>query len=356
MARPGVTYSEVAEAAAHLVGQGKNPTIEQIRLLLGTGSSTTIANHLKQWKDSQKGTSLIAAKENIPQELIELLKGLWERVITQAEEKIASVENRFNQTVAQLQQEVEKYKNNNQRWQHLFNQWTQEKEQLSTDKHTLENTIQSAQKEKINLEKKQDVLLHQLAEKQARIDELHRLHTQTQKNLEHDRQAAREQRILEQQQFEQQKLELQTEIKTFKQQTVTLQEQISSLQQQHQSLQQTYKTVAQHYTQAESQIEKLTRQYEAAEKSKNEYSQAKIHWQNQYKETQIALEAKISQVIESETKAKTLIQQLENVKQSLHDAIEQKKLLDHEKWTLAQGKAQLEGQLKQLMAMNLAEA
>lgn len=50
MARPGVTYSEVVQAAAELTGQGKNPTIEQVRLIIGNGSNSTLANHLRRWK------------------------------------------------------------------------------------------------------------------------------------------------------------------------------------------------------------------------------------------------------------------------------------------------------------------
>lgn len=54
----------------------------------------------------------------------------------------------------------------------------------------------------------------QLQDKQERIDELHRLHAQVQINFEHYRESAREQRLIEQQQYEQQKQELQVENKT----------------------------------------------------------------------------------------------------------------------------------------------
>jgi len=64
-----------------------NPTIETIRNLLGTGSSSTIAPYLRKWKDSLNQTQQIACKENLPEELIALLKGLWERVVAQAEER-----------------------------------------------------------------------------------------------------------------------------------------------------------------------------------------------------------------------------------------------------------------------------
>ncbi len=54
MARIGIGYKDVSEAATRLMGQGRNPTVEQVRLLLGTGSSTTI----RQWKIKKKSPSL----------------------------------------------------------------------------------------------------------------------------------------------------------------------------------------------------------------------------------------------------------------------------------------------------------
>jgi hypothetical protein len=63
MARPGINYHDVADAAQQLTGQGKNPTIEGIRAFLGTGSSSTIAPHLRDWKSKQGETQRLASKE-----------------------------------------------------------------------------------------------------------------------------------------------------------------------------------------------------------------------------------------------------------------------------------------------------
>ena len=53
MARAGIIYSHVAKAAAALVAEGKNPTVDTIRAALGdTGSKSTIAPLLKRWKAS----------------------------------------------------------------------------------------------------------------------------------------------------------------------------------------------------------------------------------------------------------------------------------------------------------------
>ena len=53
MARPGITYDEVAASADALVGRGEKPTIGAIRAELGTGSPNTIHRHLTAWKAAQ---------------------------------------------------------------------------------------------------------------------------------------------------------------------------------------------------------------------------------------------------------------------------------------------------------------
>lgn len=112
MARQGVTYAEIAAAANQLLGQGRNPTIEQIRLILGTGSSTTIAAHLKTWKENQAGNGLISAKENIPNELIAMVKGLWERILAISDEKLKTITANYQSSLADIQEELEKYRHN----------------------------------------------------------------------------------------------------------------------------------------------------------------------------------------------------------------------------------------------------
>ena len=70
MARPGVSYHDVSNAAAQLVASGKNPTIEHIRVILGTGSNSTLGAHLRAWKENQGHSQLISMNENIPDERI----------------------------------------------------------------------------------------------------------------------------------------------------------------------------------------------------------------------------------------------------------------------------------------------
>jgi len=213
MARQGVTYSEVAEAASELIGKGKNPTIEQVRLILGTGSSTTIAAHLKVWKENQNETSLISAKENIPEELIAIVKGLWERVINISNEKVNVITAQYHASIDDLQSDLDKYRHNNQRWQHLYNNWNKEKDALLTENKRLELELQQYKDDFSILKSQYDASINQVIDKQDRVNELTILYQQSQKSINHIQANSQEQRRVDQQQYQEQKELLQTEVK-----------------------------------------------------------------------------------------------------------------------------------------------
>ena len=184
MARHGITYDDVISAAHSLQGKGESITIENVRRFLGTGSAGTINQHLRRWKEIQNSTQKIASKENLPEPLIALVQGLWEGVLAQSTGQFLPIESNYQQEIAELKAELEKYRHNNKRWQKFFNQWQQEKNVLANEKLVLEQALELAYKENQSLYSKQDGLLQQL---QKRIEELHRLHQQTQSNLEHHR-------------------------------------------------------------------------------------------------------------------------------------------------------------------------
>ncbi|MBS0358046.1 MAG: DNA-binding protein [Proteobacteria bacterium] len=54
MGRTGITEYNVEKAILEIQAKGKEPTIEAIRMTLGTGSNSTIAEHLKNWKKQQE--------------------------------------------------------------------------------------------------------------------------------------------------------------------------------------------------------------------------------------------------------------------------------------------------------------
>lgn len=144
MARPGVTYQDIVSAVHELNGQGKSITIENIRLHLGTGSIGTINKYLRQWREIQASTDKIPSKENLPNELVSLMKGLWESVLTQSEHQFEPVETNYLQEITELKSQLEKYRTSNRRWQKLFTSWQQEKSRLDNE---LQMLIEKSQTE-----------------------------------------------------------------------------------------------------------------------------------------------------------------------------------------------------------------
>jgi chromosome segregation ATPase len=233
----------------------------------------------------------------------------------------------------------------------MYDQWLAEKNQFATEKLTLEQALEFAHKENTSLHAKQDSLSLQLQDREVRIDELHRLHKQAQENLEHYRESAREQRLLDQQQFEQQKQQLQIEIKNFNEQSMAQRDKISVLQQQNQTLSLSYSTLEKNNSHVQLLLEEAHTKLHEAEKKAIEHLDKSIHWQNQYNESQNKLDLKINQFIDIQTENKIIFQKQTELKQSLKDFQEQNKLLIHEKWELSQEKSHLEGRLRQMQEM-----
>lgn len=89
MARIGIDYELVKQAAIKLLSQGTAPSVQKIREILGTGSNTTIAEHLKVWRDeyAKKTTHYLPA--NMPKELISTFEVLWQTAMEHAQNQLA---------------------------------------------------------------------------------------------------------------------------------------------------------------------------------------------------------------------------------------------------------------------------
>lgn len=87
MARPGITYKQVADAAQGLSETGTNPTIGAVREALGgTGSPNTIHKHLTAWKDGN--AQPVAKNAEFPARLIQALQEEISKAATAAREQV----------------------------------------------------------------------------------------------------------------------------------------------------------------------------------------------------------------------------------------------------------------------------
>ncbi|QQS55299.1 MAG: DNA-binding protein [Candidatus Competibacteraceae bacterium] len=85
MARSGIRYEEVQEAAETLLGRGLNPTIQRVRELLGTGSNTTISEHLKHWQQQLAESPKAVLPPTVPETVMTALEPFWKIAVRQAE-------------------------------------------------------------------------------------------------------------------------------------------------------------------------------------------------------------------------------------------------------------------------------
>ena len=103
MARIGVTLQDVEDAAARLKLQGKPPTVARVREFLGTGSNSTIAKHLKSWRDNQYANLQTSLPESIPKSLIPAIELFWSQSVKEANKHFAEKETEWHKSKQALQ-------------------------------------------------------------------------------------------------------------------------------------------------------------------------------------------------------------------------------------------------------------
>jgi chromosome segregation ATPase len=132
MSRRGVTYENVKHAAMTLLSQGIAPSVQKVREILGTGSNTTLAEHLTLWREEQQQKSIVHLPATLPKELIASLEVLWQTAMEHAEKQLSvyklTLENE-QQQFKQMQIEIEK---NQAQWQQKLEEIYQ---QLDTEKN-----------------------------------------------------------------------------------------------------------------------------------------------------------------------------------------------------------------------------
>lgn len=93
MARKGITYDQVANAATSIRARGIEPTISAIRQELnGSGSYTTISNYLSRWRDEQADQpEPRALPPEVENSLLAALTTTWNVAVKMADREVQSV-------------------------------------------------------------------------------------------------------------------------------------------------------------------------------------------------------------------------------------------------------------------------
>jgi chromosome segregation ATPase len=336
MARPGVSYKDVAMAAEQLAAQGRNPTIESVRALLGTGSTATVGPYLRAWRNKQDASRQLALKEKLPEELIAVIKGLWERVFIEAEAKFETERLETRQSLIECQQQMTVIQTDYNRAQQKSAVVIEEKLAIINEKLSLEQTVAEQAQRISEILAEKDVMAIQLSIQTTRIEELHQLHAQVQKNLEHYREASLEQRRIDQQSHDQQRQQLEQTIQQLRHESAQLQHQLVIAQQQ----------LASEQKETDRQVDIIKKQEEKIEASNKMLTETKeellrqihtsAHWQQQYQVLHVRAEENAKAVIETKTQLAVDMQRLAITEESLREVTAQNRMLVKDKWILEQ--------------------
>lgn len=109
MARKGITYDMVCNAAAAIKARGTDPTISAIRVELNNeGSFSTISQHLARWRemDAEK-VDVSSLPETVENAALEAITKIWNIARKEANDEIAAIKEDHNQQRKRMQADLE---------------------------------------------------------------------------------------------------------------------------------------------------------------------------------------------------------------------------------------------------------
>ena len=186
MARHGVDFESVKHAALKLLSQGISPSTQKIRELLGTGSHTTIAEHLKIWRETHATKKVYHLPATIPKELIATFETLWQTAVEHAEKHLSDVKVALENQEEKLSQEkmladkaIADLKSQLEKLNQKLDAKIRENQELQTDLAVTTERLQTQISEIDMLKQQHELRLKHLHDdKHKAVDETNKLQTE----------------------------------------------------------------------------------------------------------------------------------------------------------------------------------
>ena len=176
----------------------QEPTVDRVRERLGTGSKSTIAPLLKRWR-SDNGESIDIG--GLPNDLVEVVKSLHDRVQQMADHRIEQAGQEFEGFNQELRKELTDAKNTiaqlTARQQDLENQIEQQNKEKVEAQKSLEDTRISL----VKTESQRDEAIARTTELKGSVAELKQENRDIRDHFEHYQQRTAEDRQQEREQF-----------------------------------------------------------------------------------------------------------------------------------------------------------
>jgi chromosome segregation ATPase len=215
MARTGVTYFDIAKAADAIKTSGQEPTVDRVREHLGTGSKSTIAPLLKRWRADNKGA---ADPKGLPDDLVDVVKSLHERVLQMADLKIDQAKKQFNSVAEKLHKELAEARNTIDQLTSHQDDLEQQLDTAEKEKRLLGKSLEDTRVAIAKCESQRDEAGSRVFELKETVKELKQENRDIRDHFEHYQRRTAEDRQLERAQFHttNQQLQDQVEISTSK--------------------------------------------------------------------------------------------------------------------------------------------
>ncbi|WP_416308550.1 DNA-binding protein [Neptunicella sp. SCSIO 80796] len=198
MARAGVTYHDVAKAAEAIKNLRQEPTVDRVREHLGTGSKSTIAPLLKRWRSDNGESTDIGG---LPNDLVEVVKSLHDRVQQMADHRIEQARQGFKELNEELRKKLNDADNTvaqlSARQKDLDMQIGQLTHEVNQKAQALEDTRIKLTKAELQ----RDEAIARTAELKVSVAELKQENKDIREHFEHYQQRTAEDRQQEREQF-----------------------------------------------------------------------------------------------------------------------------------------------------------
>ena len=246
------------QARETLLSQGKHPSIDAVRVVLGnTGSKSTIHRYLREIEQEMEVSQDSSGTTRLSQPLTELVGRLADTLQQEAKQAIELADQQhqqeqlaFSQRLGDLNKENQQLQQQLQACQKQLAHTQQERDQALTDKQAVQQELNTSQQHQARLAAVE-------IEQQKQIESLEEKHRHSREALNHYRDSAQQQREQDIRQHEQQRQQLQVEIRAL-QQTISVQQtSLSQLNNQNGQLQADYSHAQQRTTELQQQLETL---------------------------------------------------------------------------------------------------
>ncbi|MEB0206551.1 DNA-binding protein [Pseudomonas sp. CCC3.1] len=257
MARGGVNKAVVQIARTAILARGEHPSIDAVRIEMGnTGSKTTIHRYLKELDevDSRRG----APREQIGEELTELVARLAQRLQEQAQEPIDRALAHYEQLKTEWQDQLAEAQ---QTQVQLQQQLEIQGNALNQETASLESTrsmLQTEQTRNAALNQACSDFELRLNDRDEQIRSLEEKHLHARDALEHYRSAVKEQREQDQRRHEGQLQQIQMELRQAQQSALVRQDEITQLHRDNERVLSESRALSKELNQASDQQHKLS--------------------------------------------------------------------------------------------------